>query len=204
MKYTLQELQALRPRTATSYQETGLQEQLIPQRVSNLQGICPFNFCLCNSLKGVQKGRNPRLFITQIQCPSQSPEVRMNSVSEEKEATVSVWEWKRSQSALAWLKLPAGTKGLGTHRGEEIGLSWGFCYGVALLNRREVGFFRCEVKQLWLYKPPMCTAITKRSSALRPELHNTHREAGKETSSKVTKFPAAAELLRTSKWTGKR
>lgn len=78
-------------------------------------------------------------------------------------------------------------------------LLWG---GTAVL--KEAGFFHCEVKQLWLYKPPMCTAITKHSSVLRHELYNTHRGAGKETSSKVTNFPAAAELLRTSKRTGKR
>lgn len=44
MKYTVQELQALRPRTATSCQGRGVQEQLsssgcVPQRISNLQGI---------------------------------------------------------------------------------------------------------------------------------------------------------------------
>ena len=55
-----------------------------------------------------------------------------------------------------------------------------------------------------LYKPPMCSAIIKHASVLRPELyHIVTSELETEVNNEASKFPDGTKLFRVSKVTGK-
>lgn len=122
------ELQLLMPRTARSCQEGALQELFsssgfVPQRTYILQGIYSCLLFVAFAITwNVYKREEIHNCVHQVDPIFLSPREgwgRMNSVIQEKEATLTVREWKSSQWATAWLKLPADKKGLATPWGRD-------------------------------------------------------------------------------------